>query len=282
VGDNQLNTPETLSAEENLKLLTKWFENFHSCIVAFSAGVDSSLLAAVSRKVLGDRSFAVTSISPAFSVSEREDARKIAREIGVQLLEVSQNDLEDENYVKNGVMRCYFCRSNLASAIEPLAKRLLVEVCVDGTHIDDLQTPRPGIKALREAGFRAPLAELHFGKNVVRQMARMVGLSNWERPSETCLSSRIAFGHKISLDTLNKIELAESIVKSITNARIVRVRTIGRNAMIEVDKKSVQIALENKKLISKRLKEIGYDEVEVDLEGYVSGKMLELFVNSGK
>jgi pyridinium-3,5-biscarboxylic acid mononucleotide sulfurtransferase len=260
----------------------KWFENFRSCIVAFSAGVDSSLLAAVSKKVLGDRSVAVTSISPAFSVSEREEARKIAKEIGIQFVEVGQNDLEDENYVKNGVMRCYFCRSNLASAIEPLARRLSIEVCVDGTHVDDLKTPRPGIKALREAGFRAPLAELHFGKNDVRQMARLFGLSNWERPSEACLSSRIAYGQKISLDTLNKIELAERIVKSVTNARIVRVRTIGRNAIIEVDKESVHTALEKKKLISKSLQEIGYDDVDVDIEGYVSGRMLQLFVKNSE
>ena len=92
----------------------------------------------------------MTSISPTFSTSEREEARKIASEIGIQLLEVSQNDLEDQNYVKNEVMRCYFCRSNLAAAIRPVAKRLSINVCVDGTHIDDMQTPRPGIKALHE------------------------------------------------------------------------------------------------------------------------------------
>jgi len=277
-----LNNSELSQVEEKLERLAEWFRNFQTCIVAFSAGVDSSLLAAVSKKVLGDGAYAVTSISPAFSTAEREEARKIADEIGIELFEVTQNDLEDKNYVKNAVMRCYFCRSNLASAILPLANRLSIDVLVDGTHADDLKTPRPGIKALRESGFRAPLAELHFDKDDVRAMARLVGLSNWERPSEACLSSRIAFGQRISADTLNRIEIAENVVKSITNARIVRVRTIGNGAVVEVDKGSLGAAVEKRSLISTRLKQIGYDSVDVDEEGYVSGRMLDLFVNSGK
>ena len=116
----------------------------------------------------------------------------------------------------------------------------------------------------------------------MRQMAKLLGLSNWERPSEACLSSRIAFGQKISLDTLNKIEMAESIVKSLTTARIVRVRTIGKNAIVEVDKESVPIALEKKQQISGMLRVIGYDSVEIDRDGYVSGRMLELFVKNSE
>jgi len=113
-------------------------------------------------------------------------------------------------------------------------------------------------------------------------MARLVGLSNWERPSEACLSSRIAYGQKITLDALNKIEMAERTVKSITFASIVRVRTIGNGAIIEVDKESVPIALEKKQQISSRLREIGFDRVDVDKEGYVSGRMLELFVKNSE
>ncbi|MGH2638330.1 MAG: ATP-dependent sacrificial sulfur transferase LarE, partial [Rhabdochlamydiaceae bacterium] len=219
---------ETNSAEDNLKRLIDWFVGFESCIVAFSAGVDSSLLALAAKKALQNRAYAVTSHSPSFPRSEKITAELIAKEIGIKLIVVDQDDLGNSWYVKNEVTRCYFCRNNLASAIYPIAQRLSVKLCVDGTHLDDMRTPRPGIRALREAGFRAPLAELEMGKDAVRAMARYSGLSNWDRPSEACLSSRIAFGQEIDEKTLRRIESAEIIVRSITGARTVRVRTIGR------------------------------------------------------
>lgn len=267
-------------AKDNLDRLVSWFGNFRSCIVAFSAGVDSSVLALAAKKALGNRAYAVTSISPAFAASEREEARKIAGEIGIDLIEVMQDDLSDPGYVSNGVTRCYFCRSNLALAIKPVAGRLEIDVCVDGTHIEDLQKPRPGVKALRENGFRAPFVELRITKKDIREVALHSGLSNWNRPSEACLSSRIAYGQSISLETLDRIERAEKIVKAITNAKIVRVRTFGRKAVIEVDKKSVPDAMTEMTSISRKLREIGYEKVEIDPEGYASGKMLELFVSS--
>jgi len=267
-------------AKTNLDRLVGWFSCFRSCIVAFSAGVDSSVLSLAAKKALGKRAYAVTSISPAFALSEREEAKKIACEIGIELLEVSQDDLNDQGYVENGVTRCYFCRSNLALAINPVRKRLAVDVCVDGTHVDDLQKPRPGVKALRENGFRAPFVELDFTKGNIRQLALYSGLSNWNRPSEACLSSRIAYGQRISFEALNMIERAENIVKEIIDAEIVRVRTIGRNAVIEVDKESIHQAVAKRSVISENLRQIGYDKIEIDPQGYTSGKMLELFVNS--
>jgi pyridinium-3,5-biscarboxylic acid mononucleotide sulfurtransferase len=257
-----------------------WFRNFNSCIVAFSAGVDSSLLAYAARRVLGKRAYAVTSLSPAFAETEREETKRIAREIGINLIEVTQDDLKDSNYVKNDVSRCYFCRSNLVAVIRPVASSLSVEVCVDGTHKDDLQKPRPGVKALRENGFRAPLVDLGFGKQEIRDMTRHAGLSNWNRPSEACLSSRIAYGQEISLDTLSRVEKAETIVRGITGATVVRVRTIGYTARVEVNVETTQVAVLRLPEISEKLKQLGYQKVEVDPEGYVSGKMLELFVTS--
>ena len=259
-----------------------WFRNFYSCIVAFSAGVDSSLLALAAEKALGNRAYAVTSCSPAFADSELTEARKIAREIGIELIEVIQNDLEDPGYVKNEVSRCYFCRTNLSMAIRPVMERLSVEVCVEGTHMDDLGKPRPGVKALRENGFRAPFVELGFGKKDIRELARTIGLSNWNRPSEACLSSRVAYGQPITLPTLARIEKAEKIVKELTSANIVRVRTIGNAAVVEVDEASVPSALQRKKTIEGALHQVGYETVRIDPAGYVSGKMLELFVSSAE
>lgn len=266
--------------DENLKRLSSWFHEFKSCIVAFSGGVDSSLLALAARKALQNNSHAVTSISKAFAASELEEARRAAQEIGIELIEVRQDDLNDQNYVKNEVSRCYFCRSNLAEAIRPVVNRLSIDVCVDGTHLDDLERPRPGVKALRENGFRAPLVELSFGKSDIREMAKYSGLSNWDRPSEACLSSRVAYNQEISFEKLQRIEMAEKIVKKITKAEIVRVRTIGDNALVEVDQKSVAFALNQALAIREQLKKVGYGEVEVDPRGYASGKMLELFLNS--
>jgi pyridinium-3,5-biscarboxylic acid mononucleotide sulfurtransferase len=192
---------------------------------------------------------------------------------------VTQNDLETKAYVDNGVNRCYFCRNNLATEILPIAKRNSVSVCVDGTHVDDIRVPRPGIRALREAGFRAPFADLGIGKDAIRLAARSVGLSNWNRPSEACLSSRVAFGQKIDLETLRRIESAEKIVKQLTNAKIVRVRTIGKRASVEVDRPSLSTTLSKRSKITRALTQLGYSEVEIDLSGYSPGKMLELFVN---
>lgn len=268
------------TSEKSLEGLVNWFKRFDSCIVAFSAGVDSSLLALAARDALGKRAYAVTSLSASFSNAERTGTRAIASEIGIELIEVEQDDLGNKDYVKNNVNRCYFCRNNLSLVIAPVSQKLGVEICVDGTHIDDMHSPRPGIKALREAGFRAPLVELGFTKDEVRAVARISGLSNWNRPSEACLSSRIAYGQKIDADTLLMIEKAELEVKRITGASIIRVRTIGKKGVVELDHASVPLGLERRNEIESHLKQLGYEKVEIDKEGYVSGKMLQLFVKS--
>lgn len=266
--------------KEAMNKLARWFKSYDSAIIAFSSGVDSSLLAACAKNELGQRAYAVTSVSPSFSEVEKVAARRIAEEIGIELTVVNQDDLAMEDYVKNDVSRCYFCRNNLALAIAPIAKKLGVSVCVDGTHCDDLNTPRPGIKALRESGFKAPYVELGIGKETIRAAARYAGLSNWNRPSEACLSSRVAFGQRINLEKLKTIEEAEALVRNETHAKIVRVRTIGDNASVEVDNESLATAKLKRLVIERGLRELGYSEVVIDPEGYSSGKMLQLFIKS--
>jgi uncharacterized protein len=264
----------------NLERLEDWFSLFRACIIAFSGGVDSSLLAYCSVRKLGSNAYAVISRSPALSDSELLAARSVAGEIGIQLFEAEQDDLSDAGYIANGVDRCYFCRRNLAKAIKPIAERLSADVWVDGTHSDDMKSPRPGIKALREAGFRAPLLELGFRKEDIRIMARAAGLKNWDKPSEACLSSRISYGQKIDLELLRRIEVAEKIVGNLTNASIVRVRTIGKRAIVEVDTRCVEKAVSLESQISNALLKLGFEYVEIDREGYVSGKLLRLFVQN--
>ena len=264
--------------QKSFDQLVDWFRHYESCIVSFSAGVDSSLLALCAKNALGKRSFAVTSVSPSFSEVERTAAEKIAQEIGIELIVVMQDDLGTKGYVENDVNRCYFCRNNLTNAILPIARKLSISVCVDGTHKDDMRSPRPGIKALREAGFKAPYLELGFNKESIRAMAKSAGISNWDRPSEACLSSRIAFGQRIDLKTLRVVEMAEETVKKLTGAKIVRVRTINDKASVEVDKDSLKVTHEMFSSIQRELKLLGYREVVMDPNGYSSGKMLELFV----
>jgi len=266
------------NSQDYLDKLVDWFRQFDSCIVAFSAGVDSTLLAYSAKKALGENAYAVTSLSPSFSEREEQSTRQTARDLGIKLVEVEQDDLGTPDYVKNGVSRCYFCRTNLAHAIEPVRQKLSVQVCVDGTHVDDMKSPRPGIKALREAGFRAPFLELGMGKESVRSVARLVGLPTADRPSEACLSSRIAFGHKIDLETLRRIEAAENSVRRLTGASIVRVRTIGSEASVEVERESVPKAAKLASEITEELQKLGYEKVSIDPDGYTSGKMLELFI----
>lgn len=263
----------------NIERLKEWFSNFDSVLIAFSSGVDSSLLAHSAYATLGKNAIAVTSISPSFSKQEIQFSRLIAKEIGIELIEVKQDDLEDKGYVENMVNRCYFCRSNLVRALAPVALARKIEVCVDGTHVDDMASPRPGVKALREARFRAPYVELGIGKEEIRQMARALGLSNSEKPSEACLSSRIAYGQKISTETLNRIEDSETFIRALTGATIIRVRTIGERAIVELDKEHVEAAIENTERIKSKLIEMGYSSVEIDPNGYKSGRMLELFLN---
>ncbi len=264
-----------------MRALEEWFARYSSCAIAFSGGVDSTLLAYTARKMLHDKAVAILSRSPALSRAEYRNAVSVANFIGIRLLVVRQDDLATPGYVTNNVNRCYFCRSNLAKAIDPIVKELRIDVRVDGTHTDDMRSPRPGIKALREAGFKAPFLELGFTKGDIRSIARLLKLPNADRPSEACLSSRIAFGHRIDSNTLSRVERAEEIVRAIVRGvKIVRVRTIGSRAVIEVDLESLALAKRRAQEIAHKLNEIGYEEVTVSEDGYVQGSMIDLFVRS--
>ena len=265
---------------KELDSLIGWFGRYRSCAVAFSGGVDSSLLAYAARAAIVDGAVAVFSKSPATPSSEARNARQIASEIGIELLVVEQNDLASPGYVANSANRCYFCRSNLASAMEPIIKERCIEVSVDGTHADDMKSPRPGVKALREAGFKAPFVELGIGKEEIRQIARYAGLSNSDRPSEACLSSRIAFGQRVDDVTLHMVEQAELAVREITHASTIRVRVIGGDALVEVDPGCVATALENRAVIESALARVGFANVRIAEDGYLPGRMLELFAKT--
>jgi uncharacterized protein len=258
----------------NLENLENWFENKNKVMIALSGGVDSALVAYAAFQKLGKSAIAVTADYKTLSAEELDTAKQICTEIGIQQLLLDYSELENEDFTKNDSNRCFHCRMELGDHLIKLAKENDVDMIVDGTNLDDLGDYRPGIEALKEHGIRSPLVETHFSKSKIRETAKMVGLSVYDKPSNSCLASRIPWGQRVTAEKLIRIELGETMVKQLTNVKQVRVRDIDGSARIEVEKQMIsrfnEIVL---KQITEKLKMIGFDSVEVDQDGYKPGKI---------
>jgi uncharacterized protein len=258
----------------NLENLENWFEDKNKVMIALSGGVDSALVAYAAFQKLGKSAIAVTADYKTLSAEELDTAKQICTEIGIQQLLLDYSELENEDFTKNDSNRCFHCRMELGDHLIKLAKENDVDVIVDGTNLDDLGDYRPGIEALKEHGIRSPLVETHFSKSKIRETAKMVGLSVYDKPSNSCLASRIPWGQRVTAEKLIRIELGETMVKQLTNVKQVRVRDIDGSARIEVEKQMIsrfnEIVL---KQITEKLKMIGFDSVEVDQDGYKPGKI---------
>lgn len=254
--------------------LVNWFEDKNKVMVALSGGVDSALVAYAAFKKLGSSAIAVTADYKTLSKEELETAKQICSEIGIQQILLDYDELENEDFTKNDQNRCFHCRLELGNHLIKLAKENDIEVIVDGTHIDDLGDYRPGIEALKQNGIRSPLVETCFSKSQIREAAKSVGLSVFDKPSNSCLASRIPWGQRVTAEKLTRIELAESIVKQLANLNHVRVRDLSGSAKIEVDKEMIYLLDDTiLKQIIEKLKMIGFTAVEVDPEGYMPGKI---------
>jgi uncharacterized protein len=247
--------------------------------VAFSGGVDSSVVLAAAARALGpSRVYAVTADSPTYSRTELEWAKRVAGLLGVNHVIIGTNELDDENFASNPPIRCYYCKKELAQRLKEVAERVGAKVIVDGTNSEDLDGHRPGYLAFKEEGVRSPLAELGFTKSDIRQVARLLGLPNWDKPSMACLASRIPYGQRITLERLKRIEAAEEAVRALTGARQVRVRDHGDIARIEVGRGDRRLFFSEEVMdeVARRLKQLGWRYVALDLEGYRSGSMDEV------
>jgi len=244
-------------------------------IIAFSGGVDSAVVAAAAARVC-ERPVAVIAVSPSLATGELDEARHVADVIGIRLEIVRTDEFSRAGYQQNAGNRCYFCKSALYEQLEAIAPSLEADALLNGANLDDLGDHRPGLVAAREHLVRSPLVEAGLRKADVRAIARLWNIPIWDKPASPCLSSRIAYGVEATPDRVRRIDQAESFLKSLLGLRVLRVRCeAGDLARIEVPLESLPaILVESTRgpLVAK-LREIGFQRVTIDLEGFRSGSL---------
>jgi len=251
-------------------------------IVAYSGGADSAFLADVAHEVLGPRSIAVTAVSESLAPDEREQAAALARARGWRHEEIRTREIERHEYRRNEPDRCFHCKDELFAVLDRLAidRRAVVLV---GTNADDTGDFRPGLRAAREHGVRAPLLESGLHKEEIRELSRARGLPTWDKPASACLASRIAYGIEVTPERLDRVAQAEAFIRSL-GLRQLRVRDHGDLARIEVPLEKVEQLAEPtlRAHIVQRLKELGFAHVTLDLEGFRSGSMNASLLSIGR
>ncbi len=248
--------------------------DLRSVLVAYSGGADSALLLRLARDTLGDRAQGAIAVSESIPADEVEAAVAVAREMGVALHVVQTREFENERYRANNPDRCYHCKVALFNELEPLAGRLGIGKILYGANHDDLGDYRPGQQAARQRGVHAPLLEAGFSKLEVRELSRELGLSTWNKPAMACLSSRIPHGSRIETAALRRIAEAERFLRGLGVSQV-RVRTYDTTARIETDVESIGLLTRSdmREQVISHLKEIGYEFITLDLEGFRSGSM---------
>ena len=261
---------------EKLARLKEIVTSLDSALIAFSGGVDSSLLLHVARECLGDRCVAVTAAGPAHPEREREAAVALAERIGAEHVVIDVDQLALPGFRENGPDRCYDCKRELLVRLRGLAEERGLKSVAEGTHADDTGDHRPGMRAVEELGVRSPLKEAGLGKDDIRLISRALGLATWDAPSRACLASRIPYGQTITAENLRQVDRAEALLESM-GFRQCRVRHHGQVARVEVPARDLRRLLDDavRETIVGKLKCFGFTYVALDLEGYRSGAMNE-------
>jgi uncharacterized protein len=243
-----------------------------SVLIAYSGGVDSTLLLRLALDELGDRAVGALASSPAYPESEQEEARILARSLGARLIELSTDEVELEAYARNNPDRCFHCKEELFDKLEPVQRQLGLDHLAYGATADDADDHRPGHGSAVRRGVRFPLLEAGMGKSEIRAAARELGLPNWNKASFACLSSRIPHGTPVTVEALRKIEAAEAAVKALGFSQV-RVRHHGDVARIEVDAAEIERLVMQRERVVDAVRKAGYKFVSADLEGYSTGSL---------
>ncbi len=263
-------------SRDDLDRLREYLVRLGGAVVAYSGGVDSSLLMAAAHAALGDRALAVTAYSPTYAPHEREAALALARSVGARHLVIESHELDNPCFQTNPANRCYYCKSELFRELRAIADREGLPVVLDGANADDRADYRPGRIAGRELGVRSPLLELGFDKETVRRLAREMGLPNWNLPAGACLASRIPYGETITPERLNRVAAAEAALRDL-GFRVLRVRDHGNLARIELGRDEIEgaLAAAARERIQAACAAAGYTFVCLDVAGYRTGAMNE-------
>lgn len=248
-----------------------------SVLVAFSGGVDSTLLLRVATQELGDRVLAVTATSPAYPDHEFQQAQSLMKELGVAGRVIESAELEVPGYSENRPDRCYHCKKALFSELGRIASEEGLSVVVDGTTEEDLSDHRPGRRATAELGVRSPLLEVGLGKDEIRALSKELGLSTWDKPSYACLASRFPYGTEITAERLRMLGRCEEVLRR-EGFRQIRVRYHGDVARIEVHADEIERMIDTniRATVDRELRALGFTYVAVDLRGYRTGSMNEV------
>lgn len=250
-----------------------------STLVAFSGGVDSSLLAALAYMALGDRALAVTADAPTLAPGELEGAKRVAKEIGIRHMVIFYDELAEPEFAKNPVDRCYYCKKGLIRELKKIAQKHGINTIIEGTNYSDMKGHRPGHRAVTEEDIYNPYIEFSVTKEEIRKMARELHLSVSEKPSMACLSSRFPYGQMITHEALKRVGEAEAFLQKM-GFEVVRVRDHDGIARIEIMPDEMMRLLEMRDEVAVELKKLGFSYVTLDILGFRSGSMDEVLYNS--
>jgi uncharacterized protein len=264
--------------EKKLHLLLDILSGMDSVVVGFSGGVDSTFLLACCLRALGkEKVLAATALSETYPASQLEEAKELARSLGVEHHLFNSGELEIEGFKHNPPDRCFYCKRELYSYLKSLAEERGYQNVIDGSNVDDESDYRPGMRALEELNIRSPLREARIGKEEIRNFSREMSLPTWDKPSFACLSSRFPYGEKITRSKLSMIDEAEEYLRGI-GFRQLRVRHHGDTARIEVEPHEIKrlASDEVRTMVVEKFKAIGYCYVSIDMQGYRTGSLNEV------